>query len=108
MDYKKYGVRSISKSEYNKKHFIKDVDKYKNNLVLSCHDNEIYQLLDVVEDDRDNYYLLMRWRGDTILNSCVGGFLPLKKYLPKEYYKRLVWIWNNNYFPNCDEKPETR
>ena len=57
--------------------------------------------------DDDYYWVLMDYRGETILSSCVGALWPLKGILPDEQYKYLNYFFRiNNIFTSDKERDE--
>jgi len=71
-----------------------ELAEYKDTLVIT--DSwDIARLDDVVTEPEDYY-----WKYDTRngyrLESCVGGWCPLKGFIRDENYNRLVRIWNLN------------
>ncbi len=72
---------------------------YRGTLVLDfC---RVALLKDVYEGDDDCYWVYYgnlngRYHGE-YHSSCVGGWTPLKGFLPDEAYKKLVDRWNINH-----------
>jgi len=73
----------------------KELESYKNTLVISDFDNEVVRLVNVV-DEEDDYYWVFDTEKGIIHASCVGGWIALKGVLPDKDYKRLVDFWNSN------------
>ena len=77
----------------NLKSITDKVNKYKNTLVLFSFD--VVELLDYV-DGPDDYYWVYNDRRNIRWSSCVGGFIPLIEYLPKDVYVNLNRVWGYN------------
>jgi len=77
----------------NRKSIIRQVKKYKNSLVLFSF--EVCELLDWV-DGEDDYYWVVNTNREIIWRSCVGGFISLIDYLPKNLYDGLKKTWDYN------------
>jgi hypothetical protein len=76
--------------------FKKEVEPYKNTLVLNYVEFTVVRLIDVVERD-DDYCWVMDHCGEGIFYlSCCLGFISLKGVIPVEDYERMVSIWNLN------------
>jgi hypothetical protein len=75
-----------------------ELEPYRNTLVLWDY-FEVARLVDVIEDtdplDGDYYWVYDTFKG-IIHSSCVGGWIPLKGFIPDDRYNRLVSIWNLN------------
>lgn len=80
-----------------KEYFEDEAAAHKNELVLMG--LEIVRLTGVIAEDEDDYY----WVIENLRNlriewwSCVGGFTPLKPYLPEEEYEKLERQFNLNW-----------
>lgn len=79
-----------------------ELDSYKGTLVLDGF--KVVLLLDAVEEEDDFYWVYYHpnRRGyDTslYLSSCVGGYTPLKGFIPDEDYDRMVKIFELNLGP---------
>ncbi|MCH8067807.1 MAG: hypothetical protein IID16_00840 [Candidatus Marinimicrobia bacterium] len=72
----------------------KELKPYKDTLVIGDLDN-VVRLADVIDGDDDYYWVYDTMRGITHA-SCVGGWIPLKGFIPSKDYDRLVVIWNYN------------
>lgn len=68
-------------------------DKYRGQLILLEFD--VYELRGI-QDAKDDYYWVINTGRGLKYSSCVGSFIPLKDYLPKEIYKRLKNCWDMN------------
>jgi hypothetical protein len=75
------------------KKLVEELNEHKNELVL-VYDN-VYRLAGVTVDERD-YYWVMDDGKKVVWHSCVGGWIPLKKHLPKEEYESILNVWNLN------------
>ena len=72
-----------------------ELEPYRNTLVIGAWD-DIVRLVDVVDEEHDFCWVYdSRTRGITG-ESCVGGWIPLKGFIPDEEYDRLVRVWNLN------------
>jgi len=57
--------------------------------------------------DDDYYWVIMDYRGETKLSSCVGALWPLKGVLPDEQYQYLNYFFTiNNTFTDDKEIEE--
>jgi hypothetical protein len=83
----------------NRKSIIKQVKQYKNTLVIFTFD--VVELLDWV-DGEDDYYWVYNNGSEIHWDSCVGGFIPLKEYLPTKVYEGLYRTWGYNNQFNWD------
>ena len=63
---------------------LQEFEKYKGQLVI-CSSWYIQRLIAIGDDTEDYYWIL--WNGrETIWESCVGKFVPLKGFIPDEDY----------------------
>ena len=83
----------------NKKLIQKEVNKYRNQLMLDS-PFSVIKLLGWTDQYEEDYYWVVQERknseGSITLYSCVGGFIPLKKKLRTFEYLQLVNLWNLN------------
>ncbi len=76
----------------------KEIGKYKNTLVIGDL-MDIVRLVGVIEETDDFYWLYDKGKYNKVeisYSSCVGGWIPLKGFVPKKDYDRMVSIWNLN------------
>ena len=87
-------------------HIIQFVEEHCQELVLECH--EMVRLMGISScKDDDYYWVIMDYRGETKLSSCVGTLWPLKGILPKEQYQYLNYFFHiNNIFTDDKERDE--
>jgi len=70
--------------------------KHKGELVIGSI-NDIVLLVGLCDIPDDDYYWeYMDWQGEISKSTCVGSFIPLKPYLPKEIYADLCNIFYIN------------
>jgi len=64
-------------------------------LVLETTGHELYRLIGFMSDDEDYYWNLREFgrRCKEHYDSCVGGLIPIKDYLPEEIYDNLERVW---------------
>lgn len=80
-----------------------ELEPWKNTLVLNSLGFEVGLLLDVVDLIEDYYWVIQYPREDKPhYESCVGGWIPLKQYLPERTYGRIRSVWNLNYEPKAE------
>ena len=79
-----------------KKQILKEIEQYRNTLVLNMF--EVCRLEGFDEDEEDYYYVLRNVRGGFTFLSCVGGFIPLYKKIDEKDYDHLE-MW---FQMNCD------
>lgn len=72
----------------------KELEPYKNTLVIGDFNN-IVRLADVI-DGEDDYYWVYDTINGFVHSSCVCTWIPLKGFLEKGNYERLVHVWNLN------------
>ena len=77
----------------NLKDLQEEMSPYKNTLVLDGF--EVVRLVNVI-DGSDDYYWVYDTRKGTVHATCVGGWIPLKGFIPSNEYNSLVRIWNLN------------
>lgn len=68
--------------------------KYRGTLVLPAFN--VVRLVDMVIGDDDYYWVYEDTKGETRMDSCVGGFTPLKDRLTPEEYDQLVYMFDRN------------
>ncbi|MCL2311220.1 MAG: hypothetical protein FWC41_01835 [Firmicutes bacterium] len=85
-------LKNINAIENNSlKDIITNVERDIATYVLA--DREIKYLVGAVTTDEDWYYTYLVQKGGDIhleFSSCVGGYIPLHRYLPAEEYRRLT------------------
>jgi len=72
----------------------KELEPFKNTLVIGDF-YRIVRLVDVV-DGEDDYYWVYDTINGTCYSTCVGGWIPLKGFIDKDKYDRMVHVWNLN------------
>lgn len=79
------------------------LEPWRNTLVLGGAGFEVGVLLDVVDLVEDYYWVIQYPHKEKVNHeSCVGGWIPLKKYLPEKDYEAIVRTWNLNYKPQAE------
>jgi len=81
-----------------------ELEPYRGTLVIGDFDSVVL-LKDVIEGDDDYYWVYVGRIGREIKEyhaTCVGGWVPLKGFIPDEKYQRLVCVWNMNH--NADNQ----
>lgn len=68
---------------------------YKDTLVIDEFDR-ISRLVDVEDGEEDFYWVLDNSKEGIYRFSCVGGWIPLKGFIPDKDYNRMVYKWNLN------------
>ena len=72
-----------------------ELKPYKNTLVIDqC--SHVSRLVDVVFAE-DDYYWVHDRKNKLSYQSCVGGWIPLKGFIDKNQYERMVRVWNLNH-----------
>jgi hypothetical protein len=71
-----------------------ELEPFRNTLVIDDFD-KVVRLVDVIDGEED-YYWVYDSRNGIYHSSCVSGWVPLKGFVEKEKYKRMVHIWNLN------------
>lgn len=72
----------------------KECEELQGQFVLTI-ENKAVRLVGMASDVEDTYYLLYDGKKITWM-SVVCGVVPLKKYLPEGYYRRMVQIAKRN------------
>lgn len=72
-----------------------ELEPYKNTLVIDEFDR-VVRLVGVVDGEDDYYWVYDGIRG-VYWGSCVGGWIPLKGYIPEKNYNKMVSMWNLNH-----------
>lgn len=73
-----------------------EVEPYKNTLVISDL-NKVMKLHNVMFDESDEeFYWVFFYKDRKYFSSVLLEWIPLKGYIPKDKYERLVKIWNLN------------
>ena len=80
--------------EENLRIIINEVEKYQDTLVLDLDVVVILRGYEIGEEDY--YYVFQKLRTDIYQSSCVGGFIPLKGFLPDVEYERLRSLFESN------------
>jgi len=86
----------LTKANSNKSIIEKEVKDYGNQIVI--YSGDLYRLIGYEDGKDDYFYILKRCNGTKIWGSCVGGIVPLKKYLPTKDYSSLDNLWKMNDF----------
>lgn len=71
-----------------------ELEPFKNTLVIDGFD-KVVRLVEVVDGEEDYYWVYDSIKG-LYYSSCVGGWIPLKGFVEKEQYERMVRMWNLN------------
>ena len=58
-----------------------EIKEFGNQIVL--YSGDLYRLIGYADGKDDYYYIMKNLRGVKSWQSCVGGIVPLKKYLPE-------------------------
>ncbi len=86
----------------------REVNKYRNQLMLNDIEGVI-KLLGWTDQFDDDYYYIVQARRygveeNIFLHSCVGWFMPLKGRLPEFTYLRLEHLWHMNTLIDIDKE----
>ena len=74
----------------------KKVDRHLGELVLNCI-GEVVLLIGLEDRPDDYYYIFLDRDCKSSLDSCVGGFIPLKGCISDRDYEQLAYIFHANY-----------
>lgn len=93
-------IKDIEEKVVDNKTLIEqEVKDYGNQIVL--YSGELYRLIGYADGKEDYYYITKDMRGRRSWQSCVGGIVPLKKYLPEKDYEHLDNLFElNDFFSN--------
>lgn len=72
----------------------KECEQYNDTLVIDF--DKVVVLRGYVNGDEDYYYIFQDIHSKVWQSSCVGGFIPLKGFLPTKEYERLLYYFQIN------------
>lgn len=78
----------------------KELEQYKNTLVIDVSNYKVVRLVDVIDGEFD-YYWVFDSKEKFYNVSCVVGWIPLKGIIDDNNYNRLIHIWNLSNIDNA-------